>query len=75
MLALWPRPAAVDALSMSTLGSIWILAAPRSTHGKVFYIEMDGSQMEEEESEPGSVFTSENGRWDFYHQENGKGDL
>lgn len=55
-------PAAIDALSMSTLGSIWILAAPRFTKEKVFYIEMDGSHMEEEESKPGSVFTSENGR-------------
>lgn len=41
----------------------------------MFYIEMDGSQMVEEESEPGSVFPSENGRWDFNLLENGKGDL
>ena len=70
-------PAAVDALWMSTLGSIWILVAVAAPHSqeKVFYIEMDGSQMEEEESEPGSVFTSENGRWDWDLIKNGKGDL
>jgi len=36
---------------------------------------MAGSQMEEEESEPGSVFTTENGRWDFNVLKNDKGDL
>lgn len=41
----------------------------------MFHIEMDGSQMEEGESEPGSVFTSENGRWDFSVLKNDKGDL
>lgn len=49
---------------MTAVGSIWILAAPHSTQEAVFYIEMDASQMEEEESEPVSVFTSENGRWE-----------
>lgn len=45
------------------------------TQETVLYIEMDGSQMEEEESEPGSVFASENGRWDLNVLKNGKGDL
>ena len=36
---------------------------------------MDGSQTEEEESESGSVFTSENGRGDLNLLKNGKGDL
>lgn len=61
---------------MSTLGSIWIPAAPRFTQEKVFYIVMDGSQMEEEESEPGSVFPPQKMEgWDFNLLENGKGDL
>lgn len=68
-------PTAVDALSMTTLGSIWILAAPHSTEEEVFYNEMDASQMEEEESEPVSAFASENGRWDLMLLKNGKGDL
>lgn len=67
-------PAAVRVPSMSTLGSIWMLAAQRFTQEKGFYIEMDGSQMEEEESEP--VFSPqkmEGGDLDVL--KNGKGDL
>lgn len=51
-----------------------MLAAQRFTQEKGFYIEMDGSQMEEEESEP--VFSPqkmEGGDLDVL--KNGKGDL
>lgn len=42
-------PAAVHAPLMSTLGSIWDPGAgSASRREKVFYIEMDGCQMEEE---------------------------
>ena len=32
--------------------------------GEGFHIEINNSRMEEDERVPGSVFTSENGRWD-----------